>query len=360
MGWVITDSRRLGRKGRAKLEAVNTLGVVIVSYGHEADVEKLVHSFLPQLKGGDRVVIVDNKKPWRFAQTVLFDDDRIQVVEHDNGGFAAGCNVGAARLDTDIIFFLNPDTQIKDPNLFDSMRAMGDSDYAAWMPYLLLGDSGKVNSAGNALHISGLSWVNGLDTSPDFEAGVSRISAASGACLAVKRSWFNEIGGMSEEYFMYHEDLDFCARLQLAGGSIALVHEAFVNHNYDYGKGDYKWIYIERNRLMFALATWPALVLAVLAPQLLGVGVGLWAIAAKQHRLGLKVRSATLLIKAIPQIRRMRARAARTRRLSAPEFYSLMSWQLDNPNLGLQDAVLVQKIYRAYYQLGAVILKLVK
>ena len=37
----------------------NRLGIVIVSYGHEGLIPRLVESFVPQLRSGDRVVIVD-------------------------------------------------------------------------------------------------------------------------------------------------------------------------------------------------------------------------------------------------------------------------------------------------------------
>lgn len=339
-----------------KVCSVNTIGIVIVSYGHEADVQRCVESFLPQLGNDDRVVIVDNKKPWVFSNTVSFEDPRIQIINHDNGGFAAGCNEGARKLDTDIVFLLNPDTVVEDPHLLESMREMTDTEYAAWMPYLLLADTGKVNSAGNALHISGLSWVNGLESEPDYTAGISDIAIASGACLAVKKQWWDKLGGMEEHYFMYHEDTDFSARIVLAGGRIGLVHKAYVNHHYDYGKGDHKWIYMERNRILFALGTWPAPVVAVLLPQLLGVEAGLWLIAAKDKRLGLKVRSLAATITGLRAIPQMRKNAAEQTKIGPTEFYRHMSWQLDNPNLGLADATAVQRLYKAYYKLAGAIL----
>ncbi|AKE40448.1 glycosyltransferase family 2 protein [Corynebacterium kutscheri] len=327
---------------------MKSIGIVIVSYGHEKEVTRLVNSFLPQLAENDKVRIVDNKKPWRISSED-FADDRIKVIWHDNGGFAAGCNEGAKDLDADVYFFLNPDTLIVDPTLLDSMRAAAETDYAAWMPYLLLED-GTINSAGNALHISGLSWCNGLGQQP-IPGEITDISIASGACLAVKREWWEKLGGMELPYFMYHEDTDFSARILLAGGRIGLYHNAFVQHDYDYGKGDYKWIYIERNRIVFALSTWPGSVLAVLAPQLLGVGLGLWLIAAKEKRLGLKWKSTKLLLKDARTIYKMRRRTQKLRSVSAAEFFKKMSWQLDNPNLGINNRI-VDAVYVMYYRVA--------
>ncbi|APT83889.1 glycosyltransferase family 2 protein [Corynebacterium aquilae] len=320
------------------------LGIVIVSYGHEAEVARLVDSFTPQLREGDRVIVVDNKKPWQMQEAGV-----AEIIQHDNGGFAAGCNVGAAAAgDVDVLFFLNPDTYVEDPNLLDVIRSGYDTPLAAWMPYLVLPD-GTVNSAGNALHISGLSWVNGYGQRPDIRDGFTDISIASGACLAVRRQWWERLGGMAELYFMYHEDTDFSARLLLAGGQIGLLHGAQVHHDYDYSKGDYKWIYIERNRLLFILATWPWPVIAVLAPQLVAVGLGLWAIAAKQGRLGLKLKSTKLFFQAIPEAIRFRRTVEQS--ISAAEFLAKMDCSVDNPFLGpVADSKLVAAGYRAYYK----------
>ncbi|WP_233195542.1 glycosyltransferase family 2 protein [Corynebacterium sp. 13CS0277] len=326
-----------------------TLGIVIVSYGHEKEIARLVESLTPQLRDGDRVIVVDNKKPWQ-----LTDAGVATIIQHDNGGFAAGCNIGArAAGDVDVLFFLNPDTYVKDPHLLDVVRSGWGTDLAAWMPYLVLPD-GTINSAGNALHISGLSWVNGYGQEPRIANEYEPISIASGACLAVRRTWWEQLGGMAELYFMYHEDTDFSARVLLAGGTIGLLRGAVVHHDYDYGKGDYKWIYIERNRLVFILGTWPLSVIAVLLPQLVAVGVGLWGIAALQGRLGLKVQSTKLLLKSLPQVWRFRRAVAKQRRISGAEFLAHMDASVDNPFLGaVAGNRLVAAGYRRYYELAS-------
>ncbi|WP_080793179.1 glycosyltransferase family 2 protein [Corynebacterium pacaense] len=341
------------------------IGVVIVSYGHERDVANLVDSLAPQLREGDRVVVVDNRKPWVLQEAV---GDRlrvhgVEIINHDNGGFAAGCNVGAARIvdEVDLLFFLNPDTVIEDPSLFDTLRRV-DERWAAFMPYLLLED-GSINSAGNALHISGLSWVTGLDGEAERGGGqdqeVTEISIASGACLVVRSQWWRKLGGMEEMYFMYHEDTDFSARLLLAGARIGLVHSAFVTHNYDYAKGDYKWIYIERNRHVLLLSVLPLPLLVALGPQILGANLGLWAIAAREGRLGLKLKSTRLLLRDLPGILALRRRTQALRRVGAAEYLSHMEWRLDNPHLGnIGKNRVVAAIYGTYYRMCLSVLRL--
>src|SRR5699024_5879488 len=111
----------------------NSIGVVIVSYGHEQDVADLVESFAGQLRDSERVVVVDNRKPWLVESVVgerlrAHGEHNVTIINHDNGGFAAGCNIGAASIqdEVDLLFFLNPDTVIEDPTLFDTLRRVDD------------------------------------------------------------------------------------------------------------------------------------------------------------------------------------------------------------------------------------------
>ncbi len=336
------------------------IGVVIVSYGHERDVLTLVDSFADQLREGDRVVVVDNRKPWVLDDVsgAALRRHGVTIIEHDNGGFAAGCNIGAETVvdDVDLLFFLNPDTVVEDPSLLDTLRSGVDTDYAAWMPYLLLPD-GTVNSAGNALHISALSWVEGLGEMPRKSAGWSDISIASGACLVVRTQWWRRLGGMEELYFMYHEDTDFSARLLLAGQRIGLCHGAEVTHDYDYAKGDHKWIYIERNRHILILSVWPASVIAVLAPQVLAVNLALWLIAVKEGRLGLKLKSLGLLLRDLPATFQLRRRVQPLRQVSGAGYLAGMEYRIDNPNLGMMsESRAVATVYRLYHWLCRVML----
>ncbi|SMG14715.1 hypothetical protein SAMN06295981_0685 [Corynebacterium pollutisoli] len=340
--------------------AAARIGVVIVSYGHERDVVRLVDSFADQLREGDRVVAVDNKRPWVLEGVAgeALREHGVIIVEHDNGGFAAGCNIGAEAVvdDVDLLFFLNPDTLVEDPKLLDTLRSGVDTDYAAWMPYLLLPD-GTINSAGNALHISGLSWVEGLGELPQLSEGWSDISVASGACLVVRTEWWRRLGGMEETYFMYHEDTDFSARLLLAGARVGLCHGTSVTHDYDYAKGDYKWIYIERNRHVLILSVWPTSVIAVLAPQILAVNLALWLIAAKEGRLRLKLKSLGLLLRGLPETFRLRKKVQPVRKVSGAEYLAHMEHRIDNPNLGaMSESRAVAAVYRAYYGLSMLLL----
>jgi GT2 family glycosyltransferase len=52
----------------------------------------------------------------------------------------------------------------------------------------------------------------------------------SGACLLVRRQAALDAGLFDERYFMYEEDVDFCAALRGRGGRVLFVPSAEVVH----------------------------------------------------------------------------------------------------------------------------------
>jgi N-acetylglucosaminyl-diphospho-decaprenol L-rhamnosyltransferase len=52
----------------------------------------------------------------------------------------------------------------------------------------------------------------------------------SGACLLVRRDAALAAGLLDERYFMYEEDVDFCATLRAQGGRIRYVPAVVVQH----------------------------------------------------------------------------------------------------------------------------------
>ena len=102
--------------------------------------------------------------------------------------------------------------------------------------------------------MSGLAWPGGYGDPAESLTERRDIAYASGAAFAIRADLFRELGGFTEELFLYQEDLELCWRAQLAGRRVVVEPGADVLHDYVLERpGPPKEYYLERNRLIFVL-----------------------------------------------------------------------------------------------------------
>jgi GT2 family glycosyltransferase len=56
------------------------------------------------------------------------------------------------------------------------------------------------------------------------------VECLSGACLLVRRTVFEALGGLDERFFIYYEDTDLAVRARAAGHAVRLVPAARAVH----------------------------------------------------------------------------------------------------------------------------------
>jgi GT2 family glycosyltransferase len=244
------------------------------------------------------VVVVNNG-----ARGPEIDDaerrEGVRVVEAGrNDGFGAGCNRGAASTDADVLVFLNPDTVAQPGAVAALARRLGDRGVG-----VAGGGRGgrrrpaRHHSSGNVLHVSGLAWPGGYEDPADELTEPREIAYASGAAMAIQSDLFHELGGFTEELFLYQEDLELCWRVRLRGLAIVVEPEADVLHHYVLERSDRrKEYYLERNRLVFVLTAYSTRLLLLLSPVLVAVELGIALLALRQGWLREKVGGWTWLV----------------------------------------------------------------
>src|SRR4030095_11908969 len=85
---------------------------------------------------------------------------------------------------------------------------------------------------------------------------VRDVAFPTGAAMAIRRELFEELGGFSEELFMYQEDLILGWRARLRGLRVVVSPAADVYHDYEFGRNADKHYLLERNRLRFFLSSY--------------------------------------------------------------------------------------------------------
>ncbi|HEY2372456.1 MAG TPA: glycosyltransferase family 2 protein [Gaiellaceae bacterium] len=230
---------------------------------------------------GEDVIVVDNGGGGPEIEAAAL---RARVLASPNDGFGAGCNLGAQHTDADVLVFLNPDTVARPGAVAALARTLEDPSVGVVQARLVLLDEPELlNSSGNVVHVSGLAWPGGYRDRADELTAPREIAYASGAACAVRADVFRELGGFTEELFLYQEDLELCWRARLHGLRVLVTPEADVLHEYGFERADRrKEYFLERNRLVFLLTAYAGRTLLLLAPVLFAVEVGITLLALRQ------------------------------------------------------------------------------
>lgn len=312
-----------------------TISVVIVAFNSGPELARTLPALATELAAGDEVIVVDNGSRDNSVAVVREHLPEAGVIElGENAGFTIATNRGAARSSGEIVLMLNPDARPM-PGLIEAIRRpfREAPGWGAWMALVTCQINGEsvVNSWANPVHFTGIAWAGGHGR-PLEEAGSSReIPVASGAAMAIRREVWEELGGLSEPYFLYHEDIDLSLRVQAAGHRIGLVTEARVDHDYDFHSNRKKWFWLERNRLATVIRNYPAPLLALLAPALAGTELILLLVGARQGWLGAKLKGYRDLLLQLPRLMRERREIQAARLITAREFTRLLTPDLDSP-----------------------------
>ena len=241
------------------------LSVVVVTHDSREAVASTLPPLLAQLRDGDELIVVDNGSADGTPELVAeLAPGAIVLRTAANPGFAAACNRGAEAATGELLCMLNPDA-VPQPGWREAIERplVEGRGWAAWQA-LVTADGGRtINTRGGVVHFTGISWAGGAGeplaaTGPALEREPGFVS---GACLAIPRLLYAELGGMPEKFFLYHEDVDLSLRVRLAGGPLGVEPAARVDHDYEFAKGPSKWLQLERNRWATLIRTYPGALL---------------------------------------------------------------------------------------------------
>jgi GT2 family glycosyltransferase len=278
------------------------VAIIYLSFHCEPYIDDVVSALKKMTYPKDKVelVIVDNPHP-TLGSSVRYLEENIMSMsgrelphitllpQNENLGFAGGNNVGvqwALNNGFDYIYFHNNDGFVAANFLEPLLQVMeGDKTIGAVQSLLMLyPETDLLNSSGNSFHYLGLGFCNNLRVKRDSLEleKVFTTAYASGAAVLMRADLLIQYGLWDQDFFMYHEDIEYSFRLKIAGYKIMVASDSVFYHKYSFGRNQIKFYYIERNRpgVMLMFFKWPTLLLFL--PMGLVLEVGLLLFAAKQ------------------------------------------------------------------------------
>ena len=141
--------------------------------------------------------------------------------------------------------FLNNDTEIISPNWLTELCSLAVRKECGAVGPLLLHADGTIQHAGILMGLNGMADRPLVNVRPDHPKALDWCSTRRvvggvlGACLAIERDKYQEVGGMDPRYAVSHNEVDLCLRLACAGyvsvftPHVRLIHLESGTRGYD-------------------------------------------------------------------------------------------------------------------------------
>ena len=239
---------------------VPLVSIITVNYDTPTVTAEMLRSLSQLIYPNWEVIVVDNASP-NNSSIVLKDE--FPFIKHincpENIGFAGGNNVGLHFAKGEFIFFVNNDTEVT-PELVSKLV-----DYLQKHPkcgmacpkikYFFKPDTIQYAGAMGLHPLTSRSYDIGYLQKDNGEFDDCRITdLPNGAAMMVPMKLLEQVGQMSEMYFLYYEELDWAARFKKYGYEIHYVGTAEIYHKESVSTGKnspFKTYYLYRNRFLY-------------------------------------------------------------------------------------------------------------
>lgn len=221
--------------------------VVTVTHNTGETLESFLASLTEASSQPLTVVIVDNASIDLSSERASANAHGASILELSNNlGYGAGVSAGidAGATDSEYVLISNPDVTFA-PGAIDALVRAADelTTAGSFGPKILDAEGHTYPSARNLPSLrNGVGhaffskvwpnnpWSRNYRSDQDYGSERRRAGWLSGACLLVRKSAYDAVGGFDPRFFMYFEDVDLGARLGKLGWSNIYVPDAVVTH----------------------------------------------------------------------------------------------------------------------------------
>ncbi|MCH4823516.1 glycosyltransferase family 2 protein [Gramella lutea] len=169
----------------------------------------------------------------KFPEVTIITNSR-------NAGYAGGYNLALKSVPEDIHILLNSDVEVTEDWLAPVLEVFKNEPKTAAVQPKILDYKSKdhfeyAGAAGGYLDKFGYPFCRGrifqeLEKDHGQYNEDEYIFWASGACLAIRKKVYDEIGGFDEDFFAHQEEIDLCWRLHHAGYRVKYAGGSRVYH----------------------------------------------------------------------------------------------------------------------------------
>ena len=193
---------------------------------------------------GARIVVVDSASGDQ-CQELLAHESSIEFLGlTENRGYGAALNAGVRNSSADYLLLLNADLELEADTVRQLQSRLDNLPTLGVVAPRLRSSDGMVQPSCRRFPThaslffsrgSPIGWLRGA-TNRSYRvpepSAFTLTDVVAGACWAVRRSVWEQLQGMDEEFFLYAEDTDFCLRAKRAGWLVGYDPTVTVTHRW--------------------------------------------------------------------------------------------------------------------------------
>jgi len=221
--------------------ADSKVAIVILNWNGRQFLERFLPLLVKYNPSFAEIIIADNASMDDSVAFVKGKYPTLRIIQNnENGGFAKGYNDALSQVDAEYYVLLNSDIEVTD-HWIEPVIELMDSDQAiaACQPKILSYLDPKkyeyAGAAGGFIDKYGYPFCRGrifetLEPEQGQYNDVKEIFWATGACMFVRASIYNKVGGLDKDFFAHMEEIDFCWRVKNEGYKVMFCPGSKVYH----------------------------------------------------------------------------------------------------------------------------------
>ena len=236
-------------KKRSEVKGNPLVSILICNKDHKDILERCISSIEEKTTWDNYEIIVcennSTEEDIREYYKKIEADPKVTVITWDGGSefnYSALNNFAAKNSKGEYLILLNNDTEVIEEGWIEALLESAQKDDAGASGCLLvypddtIQHAGMCISGGDVFHIG----MHESGTVPGFLGAYARpreAASVTAACMMVRRSVWDKLGGLDEEFKVAFNDVDFCLRAREAGYKIEYTPYAKLYHHEGKSRG---------------------------------------------------------------------------------------------------------------------------
>ena len=207
------------------------VSIVIANKDHVEDLRRCISSILEKSTHDNfEIVVVENnstsKEIFDYYKEIQEKDSRVKVVTYTGDfNYSAVNNLGVKHTTGEYILLLNNDTEVITVNWMEELLMYAQREDVGAVGAKLYYANKTIQHAGVVIGLGAHRTAGHTHYGQSREnlgymgrlCYTQNVTAVTGACLLVKKSLYEEVGGLDESFVISLNDVDFCLKLREKG-----------------------------------------------------------------------------------------------------------------------------------------------